>query len=110
MGNAFMLFRASDNPGVSEWKHGSGNYVTDGPFLYREDGKVKMIWSSFYEGRYVILEAESDSLRGKWIHKGSKFDFDGGHAMIFTSLQGNRMIALHAPNQADFERPVFYEL
>ncbi len=109
-GDPFRLFKASDNPGVSELKRGTGNYVTDGPFLYREDGKVKMIWSSFFDGRYLVLEAESDSLHGKWIHKGSKFDFDGGHAMIFTTLEGKRMISLHIPNKTDFERPAFYEL
>lgn len=109
-GDPFMLFKASDNPGVSELSAGTGNYVTDGPFLYRENGKIKMIWSSFYKGRYLVLEAESDSLCGKWTHKGSKFDFDGGHAMIFTTLEGKRMISLHTPNKTDFERPAFYEL
>ena len=110
IGDPFLLFKASDNPNVSELERGSGNYVTDGPFLYREDGKVKMIWSSFYRGRYLVLDAESDSIRGKWTHGGSRFDFDGGHAMIFPSLSGKRMIALHAPNKADFERAVFHEL
>ena len=106
----FMIFKASDNPKVSELNLGTGNYVTDGPFLYHENGKVKMIWSSFFDGRYLVLEAESDSLHGNWTHKGSKFDFDGGHAMIFTTLKGKRMISLHAPNITGFERAVFYEL
>lgn len=110
VGEPFMLFRASDNPNVSELEAGTGSYVTDGPFLYREGGKVKMIWSSFYRGRYLVFDAESDSIHGKWTHGGSRFEFDGGHAMIFTSLSGERMIALHAPNQADLERPVFYKL
>ena len=35
-GEPFMLFRASDNPNVSEAGSGTGNYVTDGPFLYKE--------------------------------------------------------------------------
>ena len=108
VGEPFMLFRASDNPNVSELEDGTGNYVTDGPFLYSEDGKVKMIWSSFYEGRYLVLDAESDSIRGKWVHGGSRFDFDGGHAMVFNTLRGERMIALHSPNTADMERAKFY--
>ena len=108
VGEPFMLFRASDNPAVSELEAGSGNYVTDGPFLFSDNGKVKMIWSSFYEGRYLVLEAESDSLRGKWHHGGSRFDFDGGHAMIFDTLDGVRMISLHAPNTAGEERAHFY--
>ena len=109
VGEPFMLFRASDNPSVSALVEREGCYVTDGPFLYRESEKVKMIWSSFYEGRYLVLDAESDSLRGVWHHGGSRFDFDGGHAMIFTTLGGERMISLHAPNKAGFERAAFYE-
>ena len=109
VGEPFKLFSASDNPNVSALDGMPGCYVTDGPFLSREDGKVKMIWSSFYEGRYLVLDAESDSLRGVWSHGGSRFDFDGGHAMIFDTLDGKRMISLHAPNKADFERATFYE-
>ena len=108
-GEPFMLFKASDNPGVSELREGTGNYVTDGPFFYKEDGKVKMIWSSFYKGRYLVLGAESDSIFGKWTHSGSKFDFDGGHAMIFTTLDGKRMISLHSPNTTNLERLALYE-
>ncbi len=109
MGEPKMLFKASDNPDVSELSPGSGNYVTDGPFLWQENGKVKMIWSSFYKGRYLVLEAEADSLFGAWRHSGSRFDFDGGHAMLFETLAGKRMIALHRPNQVNFERAFFCE-
>lgn len=109
-GAPMMLFKASDDPDVSELGGvGPGNYVTDGPFLYRDGGKVKMIWSSYYKGRYLVLEAESDSVLGKWTHNGSRFDFDGGHAMLFETLDGKRMISLHRPNSADYERAFFYE-
>lgn len=110
VGEPFMLFKASDAPDVTELdRSGSGNYVTDGPFFYREDGKLKMIWSSYFKGRYVVLSAESDSIRGRWKHNGSLFDFDGGHAMIFETLQGERMISLHSPNTTNFERPFFFK-
>lgn len=108
-GEPKMLFKASDNPEVSELHEGKGTYVTDGPFLWNEDGKVKMIWSSFYRGRYLVLEAEADSLLGEWRHGGSKFDFDGGHAMLFHTLDGKRMISLHKPNTANMERAFFCE-
>jgi GH43 family beta-xylosidase len=109
-GKPVMLFRASDNPDVTSL--GSNHpdcYVTDGPFLFTEDGKLKMIWSSFHQGRYLVLEAESESasVLGPWRHLPPRFDFDGGHAMLFESLEGQRMISLHAPNQANFERPLF---
>ena len=103
-GEPFLLFRASDAKGVTELSPDSGNYVTDGPFLYRDGGLVKMIWSSFYHGRYVVLEAESTSIRVPFTHLGSKYDFDGGHAMIFETIEGERMISLHRPNKANFER------
>lgn len=109
VGEPFLLFRASDNPNVSQLKNHSGCYVTDGPFLYKENGRVRMIWSSFYDGRYLVLEAEADSLKGEWTHYGSRFDFDGGHAMLFERLDGQRMIALHRPNKADLERAAFFE-
>lgn len=107
IGDPFMLFRASENPNVSP--SASGAYITDGPFMYTENGRLCMVWSSLYQGRYLVLGAESDSLKGKWIHSGSRFDFDGGHAMLFQRLDGVRMISLHAPNKADFERPFFCE-
>ena len=110
VGEPFMLFKASEGKDVSELgKEGSGNYVTDGPFFYRENGALKMIWSSFNHGRYVVLSAESESVKGPWKHNGSMFDFDGGHAMVFETLEGERMISLHSPNTANLERPFFYK-
>ena len=107
----FKLFSASECPFVSELHPGNNDYVTDGPFLYKEDGKHKMIWSSLNNRRYLVLGAESEngSIKGKWIHTENMFDFDGGHAMIFETLEGKRMISLHSPNTADLERAMFLE-
>ena len=108
IGDPVTLFAAHDNPFVTEHDYeGSGNYVTDGPFLFREGDKLKMIWSSFYNRRYLVLEAEADSLLGEWRHHGSRFDFDGGHAMIFENLEGKKMISLHRPNSIMHERACF---
>ena len=49
------------------------------------------------------------SLRGTWKQKGSKYDMDGGHAMLFETLDGTRMISLHSPNKAGLERATFFE-
>ena len=106
-GAPVLLFRASENPDVSPLRGNS--YVTDGPFLYVENGKLTMIWSSFYRGRYLVLQAQSDSVTGAWTHQGSRFDFDGGHAMLFERLDGKRMISLHRPNSPGDERAFFYE-
>lgn len=106
-GEPFMLFKASDNPHVTELQEGTGNYVTDGPFLWKENGKLKMIWSSFIKGRYVIIGAEADNIKGEWRHFDSLYDFDGGHAMLFTTFEGQKMISLHSPNTAGNERAKF---
>ena len=106
IGEPFMLFKASDSPYVTEFPR-EGCYVTDGPFIFRENDKLKMIWSSFNNGKYLVLEATAKSIRDKWEHLPNKYDFDGGHAMIFYTLEGERMISLHAPNEANLERAVF---
>ncbi|MBQ9744148.1 MAG: family 43 glycosylhydrolase [Clostridia bacterium] len=110
VGEPFKLFSASEAKGVTEFEGIPGAYITDGPFMYRENGKLRMMWSSFLHGRYVVLIAESDSIKGKWTHLGSQYDFCGGHGMIFTDLNGKRMISLHSPNTADLERAKFFEI
>ncbi len=109
IGKPILLFKAGDNPCVQGSKNGTMNNckVTDGPFLYRKEGKLRMIWSSFTKGRYAVLEAVSDSLLGEWKHLESRFEFDGGHAMLFNDLEGKRWISLHHPNTSPFERAMF---
>ena len=111
VGEPILLFKASSEPTVEDvHRNGTVHYVTDGPFIYREGDKLRMIWSSLTTGaRYAVLMAECDSLLGEWKQLGSHFDFDGGHAMVFYTLEGKRMISLHAPNTAENERAVFYE-
>ena len=109
VGEPVLLFKAADDPDVTELRPDTDCYVTDGPYLFREDEKITMIWSSFSRGRYLVLKSKCDTLFGKWEHLGSQFDFDGGHAMIFERLDGKRMISLHSPNKADCERAFFAE-
>ena len=111
-GEPFLLFRATDNPCVSPTHNSKGElcYVTDAPFLWQENGKLHMIWSSFSAKKYVVLEAEADNLHGKWTHYPNRFPFDGGHAMIFTDLNGQRTMALHGPNKPPLERLVLIPL
>ncbi|MBQ4268140.1 MAG: family 43 glycosylhydrolase [Clostridia bacterium] len=111
VGEPFLLFKASDNPFVDTFC-GAGSdccRVTDGPFLFKENGKLKMIWSSHSEGKYSVLEATADNLRGAWSHRRGRFAFDGGHAMIFQGLDGKRYFSLHQPNLPSNERAVFIE-
>ena len=107
----FLLFRASDNLSVDFFDGKAGKHcrITDGPFLFEEDGKLKMIWSSLAGGKYAVLEAESNGIRGKWTHKGSRFTFDGGHAMLFKDFNGKTKISLHHPNSPQNERAIFMD-
>lgn len=109
IGEPFLLFKASDNPYVSTFV--GGNFqncmVTDGPFLFQQNEKLNMIWSSHSNGKYSVLEAVTDSIHGFWKHKKPRFDFDGGHAMIFSTFDGKRYFSLHHPNIPSNERAVF---
>lgn len=97
-----VLFRAKEHL----WTTGS---VTDGPCLYRtENGRLIMLWSNISKsGGYAVGMAVSDNgeIDGNWIHypeafyeKGSSFEYDGGHPMIFRTLDGELMLSIHSPN------------
>ena len=89
VGEPILLFRASEPAWALKERP---TFVTDGPFMYRTaSGRLMMIWSSFGDGRYLVLVAISEGgILGPWKHVGSRFDFDGGHAMVFETLDGER--------------------
>lgn len=104
------IFKASSFCGKTEDEN--DHYITDGPFMYRKtDGKLLMIWSTFVNG-YAQCVATSDNgkIDGKWSHLPTIFDKDGGHGMIFRSLDGKLMLSLHRPNGQPDERPEFFEI
>ena len=97
-----VLFRAKEHL----WTTGN---ITDGPCLYRtENGRLIMLWSNISKsGGYAVGMAVSDNgeIDGNWIHypeafyeKGSSFEYDGGHPMIFRTLDGELMMSIHSPN------------
>ena len=110
------LFRADD----PSWAKAG---VTDGCFMYRTaSGRLLMTWSNFDAYGYCAAVAESDNgeIDGNWFHhdellysKGNDRLYDGGHGMIFTSIEGKMYFSMHSPNSAVGERrekPVFYEI
>lgn len=110
VGEPFFLFAANENKYVTSFKDGAGNdcYVTDGPFLYRENGKTVLLWSSTRENVYCVLKATANSIKGKWKHESRPvFSMDGGHCMLFDALDGSKKIALHYPNVSPKERALF---
>ncbi len=112
VGEPKLLFRASEPVWVKQ--HTKGQYVTDGPFMYRlSTGELTMIWSSFSTGGYVVGQVRSDNgdVTGKWIHNDELlFPDNGGHGMIFKDLNGKLFLAIHQPNNHPNERPVFLEV
>ena len=109
IGSPRLLFRASEAPWIKPFRE--VNYVTDGPFVYRNSkGKLTILWSSFGEKGYVLAMAhsESNSLNGPWKQDPELlFEDNGGHGMLFTDLEGKLRVALHYPNVNLKERPVF---
>ena len=110
VGEPFVLFHASAPVWASGFGEKSeGNYVTDGPFLYRtQDGTLLMIWSSFAQGKYCegLVYSDNGSITGKWIHdERLLFAEDGGHGMIFKTLEGDLKFIFHQPNNTPNERP-----
>lgn len=87
------------------------NYVTDGPFLFQsETGVLQMIWSSYSKTGYAIGLASSKSglVSGPWEQSAKPFyEKDGGHGMLFRKFTGERMLAIHTPNDSPRERAVF---
>ena len=99
-------------------EHASGlpkGYITDGCFLYRtKTGKLLMIWSSFSNGDYAIGIAESvtGSVKGPWLQQEKPlFVKNGGHGMIFRTLDGALKLVLHQPNSPlGAERAKIFEI
>ncbi len=118
-GEPFTLFKASSaKPWVKSITHrrypGKEIFVTDGPFAYRDkDGKLFILWSSFGEKGYVEALAFSDNgdVTGNWKHcEEPLFAENGGHGMLFKTLNGELMLTLHHPNENYHEHPVFMEV
>lgn len=112
LGEPIELFRASSAPWVrpieSPLRPGTGNFVTDGPFLQStRGGRLLMLWSSFGRDGYALSVAESarGDLRGPWTHQAEPwFGADGGHGMLFRTLAGQLRLVLHQPNSGGKER------
>ena len=94
--------------------------VTDGCWMYTTaEGELLMVWSNFDAHGYTVAVAKSSNgrLDGEWIHEEkllySKYmtgEYDGGHGMIFTDVDGQMYLSFHSPNSVigdRMERPTF---
>ena len=108
------LFRANDH-------HWTDAGVTDGPFMYNtKKGSLVMIWSNFAKsGGYAVGQCRSlnGKVNGDYVHspepiymQDSNHELDGGHGMLFTSLDGQLKMAIHSPNTGGKERALFVDM
>lgn len=117
-GEPVTLFKASDAPWTTPIHAprypDTINYVTDGPYLFRADsGRLHMLWASFIDGAYALGVASSATggVLGPWTHRPEPlYRSDGGHGMVFRTLDGRLSLAIHTPNRTPDERPLFLEI
>jgi hypothetical protein len=107
VGKPQVMFRASSAPGALQSP--DAGKVTDGCFLYRSplSDRLFMIWSTFTLGSgysVVLTHSESGGISGPWKQQTIMFSKDGGHGMLFQSLDDRLMMALHQPNDGGRER------
>ncbi len=101
-----LLFKASANvfyPRINP------NKITDGPFLYKDGETLKMLWSTVGGKKaYMLLSASSKGgLFDEWVQDELIYDNDGGHGMVFNTLDGKKKILIHAPNGRNYQKGIF---
>ena len=112
-----ILFKASEAGWTRTFERDGKKYnrITDGPFLFKYNGRLLMLWSSKGPegcGGYATGYAESTSGKvcGPWIHHDKMVFFDnGGHGMVFQSFDNKLCCIVHQPNQSP-SHPVIFEL
>ena len=110
VGEPVLLWSAGDASWVRDLR-GNGSYVTDGPFLFKKDGQLMSIWSSFDKKGYVQAIAKSaGGILGPWTvdYEPLLAGHDGGHGMLFTTFEGVEKFICHQPNKFPNERPTLY--
>ena len=113
VGEPVTMFKASESGWAQSIPYGDEfHYVTDGPFLYRtKTDDLIMIWSSFIEGRYVVLPVrfKDGKLGPEFEHQDPVITQDGGHGMIFRDNE-RLYLTFHSPNASGSEHPFFVEI
>lgn len=113
-GEPEVLFHASE----AEWpvihrEFDSEGFVTDGPFLFRdENSRLHMIWSSYGEKGYAVgISHAQKGVIGKWNHeRNTVLEKEGGHGMIFEGPEGRTLLVVHTPNTWLKERVKLYSV
>jgi len=124
VGEYIECFDASDLDWISTIT-GHAPTVTDGPEVYTApDGQKYLLWSTHWDGDYCQIASKFDTLSASELFAavvrnstkifpdtsaGTDVEVDGGHGMIFTDLNGQDVLVLHAPN-AGSERAKFFNV
>ena len=124
VGEYIECFDASDLDWISTIT-GHAPTVTDGPEVYTAaDGQKYLLWSTHWDGDYCQIASKFDTLSASELFaavvrrstkifpdtsEGTDVEVDGGHGMIFTDLNGQDVLVLHAPN-AGSERAKFFNV
>ncbi|QJD98418.1 family 43 glycosylhydrolase [Mucilaginibacter robiniae] len=102
IGEGKVLFRASESPWSKEKQDGKivPNKVTDGPYVFRtKTGRLGMIWTSWVYSVYTqgVAYSKSGKLDGPWMQESNPITPpDYGHGMLFQTLQGKWLMAVHS--------------
>ena len=113
LGQAKLLFRASDSPWSRERDEAGGetwNKVTDGPWLFRTaTGRLGMLWTSWVHDVYTqgVAYSQSGTLDGPWTQEAQPITPPGyGHSMLFKRFDGQWVMSVHHHSQDERGRTV----
>ena len=118
VGSPFMLFRSglslcSKEPNIMEWNGKQiKRYGSDAPFITKlSDGTLYLTWSPFPGDTYIVAAAVAKSIKDEWVHLDKPlFGDNGGHAMFFDDLNGNKKLCIHWPERWFDERARFIDV
>ena len=102
VGEAKLMFRASDSPWSHELEDGKDrrSKVTDGPFLFNTStGRLGILWTSWIDEFYTqgVAYSQSGTLDGPWLHEKEPITpLNYGHGMLFNTFSGKQLMSLHS--------------
>lgn len=101
------------NSGIAVEVCGFGHrgYIAEGPWLYEEENKIVLLWSTLSATGYTVIRSVSEQgVYGEYVFDKILFDQDGGHCMRFIDLNGKNRLTLHQPNVTPEERMKLFDL
>lgn len=105
-----IISAKSSGIAVETCDSGQRGYVAEGPWLYEENGRIVLLWSTLSKTGYTVVKSVSENgVYGEYKFDKILFDKDGGHCMRFLDGNGNPRIVLHQPNVTPNERMKIFD-